>query len=53
MFSINFDQGRVISVGNGIANINGLSDVMSGELLFFPRSALKSTILKKTLLLKK
>jgi proton translocating ATP synthase F1 alpha subunit len=45
MFAVNFDQGRVISVGDGIANINGLNDVMSGELLFFPRSALKGIVL--------
>ena len=44
MFAVNFDQGRVISVGDGIANINGLNAVMLSELLFFPPSALKSTI---------
>jgi F0F1-type ATP synthase alpha subunit len=53
MFAVNFDQGQVISVGDGIANINGLNDVMSGELLFFPPSALKSTILKNIMLQKK
>ena len=45
MFTINFNQGRVISVGDGIANITGLADVMSGELVFFTRSALKGIVL--------
>ena len=52
MFAVNFDQGRVISVGDGIANINGLNAVMSGELLFFPRSALKGIVLKGIAVLK-
>lgn len=42
---INFNHGRVVSVGDGIAAVTGLVGVMSGELVFFARSALKGIVL--------
>lgn len=42
---INFSHGRVISVGDGIATVIGLYGVMSGEIVFFPRSAVRGLVL--------
>ena len=35
------EVGRVLEVGDGIARVYGLSDVMAGELLDFPRSGVR------------
>ncbi|MEY4394742.1 MAG: hypothetical protein RL595_1991, partial [Planctomycetota bacterium] len=35
------EVGRVLEVGDGIARVYGLSGVMAGEMLDFPRSGVK------------
>jgi len=42
---VNTNHGRVIAVGDGIATSQGLTNAMSGELVYFPKSSLKGLIL--------
>jgi proton translocating ATP synthase F1 alpha subunit len=39
------NHGRVVAVGDGIAIVKGLTDSMSGELVYFPKSSIKGLIL--------
>ena len=45
MENLNFNLGRVISIGDGVAQIDGLSGCMSGELILFPKSGVKGIVL--------
>lgn len=42
---VSWQHGRVISIGDGIANVIGLTGVMSGELVIFTRSSVKGIVL--------
>lgn len=45
MDKLNFDLGRVTLIGDGVAQIEGLNNCMSGELVLFPKSGVKGIIL--------
>lgn len=45
MENLNFNLGRVINIGDGVAQIDGLNGCMSGELILFPKSGLKGIVL--------
>ena len=45
MQNLNFNLGRVITIGDGVAQIEGLNSCMSGELVLFPKSGIKGIIL--------
>jgi len=42
---VSSQHGKVISIGDGIANVIGLTGVMSGELVIFTRSSVKGIVL--------
>jgi len=43
--NLNFNLGRVITIGDGVARIEGLNSCMSGELILFPKSGIKGIVL--------
>src|SRR3989338_8800274 len=42
---LNTNHGRVVAVGDGIAISQGLTNAMSGELVYFPKSSIKGLVL--------
>src|SRR4051812_22421151 len=41
----NLDNGYVVSIGDGIAKISGLTNIMSGEMVCFPKNGIKGLVL--------